>query len=463
MGFPARDDALEVWKECGIQMDIGLRIRRFNESTPVPTARAVWLAGLGVAIAILWGWRGILVLDLGLLFLCVLDHAAALRGGEMRSERKGPRHLLQGVSQDMEILLRNMGDRPRVVRVRDQPPRGWKAAPVLRGVVPARSARSFHYPLIPPERGVYTFGDLFMRVEGPLGLVSRPLRLEASREIKVFPRLQPLRYSDLATYRRVARQWGLQRARWRGEGREFEALREYVEGDDPRKIHWKASARLDRPIVQEFQPEKNQIVMILLDAGRLMSAVSEGKSKLDHALEATVQLTHTALSGGDQVGVLAFTDRVISFVPPKGRPDQLQMILEGTLSLRPSMVEPQYEEAFLWLRSRVRRRSLVVIFTDLLDEVASGHLLDAVTLLRPRHLPLCVTVRESEWDDLLDTPPSSTQAVYRQSVLLECLRQRGRALRRLVERGALAMDLPPSRLTPGTMERYLEVKGRGLL
>ena len=316
---------------------------------------------------------------------------------------------------------------------------------------------------MPRERGRHVFGDLYLREEGPLGLVSCTFCYEASEEIKVFPRLQPLRYSDLATYRKVARRWGLQRARLRGEGREFEALREYMEGDDPRKIHWKASARLDRPIVQEYEPEKNQIVMILLDAGRLMAAVSEGRSKLDHALEAMVQLSHTALSGGDQVGILAFTDRVVSFVPPRGRPAQLQRILEGTLSLRPSMVEPQYEKAILWFRARVRRRSLVVIFTDLLDEVASENLLDGVSLLRPRHLPLCVAVRESGWDDLLDTPPSDVKEVYDRSVLHESLRQRNRALRRLVEKGALAMDLTPSRLTVGTMERYLEVKGRGLL
>jgi len=236
-----------------------------------------------------------------------------------------------------------------------------------------------------------------------------------------------------------------------------------MEGDDPRKIHWKASARLDRPIVQEFQPERNQIVMILLDAGRLMSAVSEGKNKLDHALEAAIRLTQTALSGGDQAGVLAFADQVISFVPPKRTPEQLRMILEGTLSIQPSFVESRYEEAFLLLRARVRRRSLVVIFTDILDESASENLLEAVALLRPRHLPMCVAIRESEWDDMMKRPPSNLQEVYERSVLQESLRQRSRALRGLLQKGALAMDLPPARLSPGTLQRYCEVKQRGLL
>jgi uncharacterized protein (DUF58 family) len=203
--------------------------------------------------------------------------------------------------------------------------------------------------------------------------------------------------------------------------------------------------------------------MILLDAGRLMGAESEGKTKLDHALEAAVRLAHTALAGGDQAGILAFADRVISFIPPKRTPEQLQFILEGTVCLRPLLVEPQYERALLLLRSRVRRRSLVVIYTDLLEEVASENLLTAVSLLRPLHLPLCIAVRESEWDELLSRPPSEVRGVYERAVLQELLRQRSKALGGLAQKGALAMDLPPSRLSIGTMERYLEVKRRGLL
>jgi uncharacterized protein (DUF58 family) len=203
--------------------------------------------------------------------------------------------------------------------------------------------------------------------------------------------------------------------------------------------------------------------MILLDAGRLMGAFSEGKNKLDHALEAAMQLVQTALSGGDQAGVLAFSDRVISFVPPKRTPQQLQTIMEGTLPLRPTLVEPQYEQAFLWLQTHISRRSLVVIFTDLLDESASENLLSAVTLLRPRHLPMCVTIRASEWDDLISAMPSSVEEIYERSALQESLHQRRMALKRLVQQGALAMDLPPGKLSLATMERYLEVKQRGLL
>ncbi|MCK5657388.1 MAG: DUF58 domain-containing protein, partial [Deltaproteobacteria bacterium] len=334
------------------------------------------------------GWEVVVALDLGVLLLCGLDYTMTLKGGNIEAERVCPPHFSSGIEHDIEIVLRNTGPADRKVQVRDQTPKEWEPAPVLKALVPGRSSLSLDYRLTPFQRGEYGFGDLFLRVEGPLGLMLKPIRLRAARQVRVYPGLQSLRYADLATYRRVAYKWGLRPTRWKGEGREFESLREYVEGDDPRKIHWKATARLGRPIVQQYQTEKNQIVMILLDVGRLMSAESEGKTKLDHALEAAVHLAHTALSGGDQVGILAFADRVISFIPPRGTPEQLQRILEGTISLRPALVEPQYEQAFLWLRSQVRRRSLTVIYTDLLDEVASENLLAAVSLLRPLHLPL---------------------------------------------------------------------------
>jgi uncharacterized protein (DUF58 family) len=194
-----------------------------------------------------------------------------------------------------------------------------------------------------------------------------------------------------------------------------------------------------------------------------MAAVTQGRSKLDHALEAATHLSHTALTGGDRVGLLAFSDEVISYVPPRRARDQLERLMDGMGGLEPALVEPQYERAVLWLQGRLKRRSLVVIFTDLLDEMASEALLTAVALLRPRHLPLCVAIGESEWSQTLNAPPRRVEGVYERAVLHTLMRQRARALGSLTRRGALALDAPPSGLTPATLQQYLEVKRRGLL
>jgi uncharacterized protein (DUF58 family) len=339
----------------------------------------------------------------------------------------------------------------------------WEKAPVVSGTIPAGSSVTFTYKVLPARRGTYAFGDIHLRVKGPLGLSVREVCLISPAQVKVFPNLRAVRSPDLVSYRRTWRERGALRARWRGEGREFEALRDYTEGDDPRKIHWKASARLDRPIVQEFRPERNQNVILALDASRLMCALSEGRTKLDHSLESAVQLAHASMAGGDQPGIFAFSSQVIFFLPPRRSPDQLRRILEKTVSLEPRFVEPRYEEAFLWLRFRLRRRSLIVLFTDLQDEVASENLLEAVALLRPRHLPLCVAVRQTEWDRLMNQAPSTAYGVYERSVLQQSLRQRRKALGVLLQKGALVTDLPPSRLSFGVVQQYLDVKRRGLL
>ncbi len=430
---------------------------------PIPAPLTLWLLAAGIPISMMGRWEWALIYDLGILLLFLLDYVMALRDGEIHLRRSFPMRLSQGNGQPVEIIVRNTGVRPKALQIRDYTPLTWDAAPVLRERIGGRSEKALSYQVFPPARGKVTFGDLFLRVKGPLGLLLRSARYRAAEEIKVYPSLAPLQYQDLATYRRTSRQWGIRTASWRGEGREFESLREYIEGDDPRKIHWKASARRDRPIVQEYQPEKNQIVMILLDTGRLMGAFTSGKSKLDHAMEATVQLGHAALAGGDQVGVLAFADRVLSFVPPNRTSEQLQLIMDHTLNLEPAMVESQYEDAFLWFRARVRRRSLVVVFTDILDEVGSENLLDAVALLKPSHLPLCVAIGDSEWEEMLKAQPVQVREVYEKSVMQESFWQRRRALMGLVQKGALALDLPPERLGIGTLQHYLQVKRRGLL
>lgn len=438
------------------------RLRAFFHGAPVPTARTLWVLSFGLPVYLLWQWTGLLIFDAAVFAFFAVDFAMAYHRGEIQIRRTSPRHFLQGVNQSIEIVLTNSGKDPRHISARDQTPLGWEA-PVLKGVAQERSSLKLSYQVTPKERGVFVFEAIHVRVRGPIGMVSRPFSVELREEVRVLPRFQSLRYPDLASYRRRARYWGHRPMKWRGEGREFETLREYIEGDDQRKIHWKASARLDRPIVQEFQPEKNQIIMVLLDTGRLMEAVTEGRSKLDHALEASVHLIQTALSGGDQVGFLAFADRVVSFVPPKKTRTQLQTILDETVSLQPLAVESHYEEAFLWLRSRIRRRSLAILFTDLLDEIASENLLEAVGLVRPRHLPLCIAIRDDQWDVVLNRPPSQIQDVYEKSVLQECLRQRKRAMGRLFQKGALAMDVPPAKLSVETIEKYMEVKRRGLL
>jgi uncharacterized protein (DUF58 family) len=434
-----------------------------NNKMPFPTFRTILLFSAGLVVAIFVQWKLLILLDIVILTFCGLDYVMLIRFSSIDAKRSHFGRMSQGMAQDIRITLFNKGSRPLRIQVRDQTPVEWESAPVMKGEIKERGHLTLDYSVKPLERGLYRFGDIAIRAEGRMGLVSCSISCSATEDVKVYPNLPAFNYSDLSTYRRKAGYWGLLPAKLRGDGREFESLREYVVGDDPRKIHWKATARLDHPIVQEYLPEKNQNVIILIDSGRLMCSMSEGKTKLDHALEAAIRLIHTALAGGDQAGIIVFNDRIITFIPPKKSPDQLQRILDETVSLTPKLVESQYEEALLLLKSKIKKRSLVVIFTDLLDDVASENLISALSILRPTHLPLCVALRESEWDTLLSQRPSNSIGIYKRAVLHETLKLRSMGFKSLIKKGALALDLTPSELSVKTLESYMEVKRKGLL
>lgn len=208
--------------------------------------------------------------------------------------------------------------------------------------------------------------------------------------------------------------------------------------------------------------------MLLLDAGRLMTAEIAGLSLFDHALNATLMLAHVAARGGDHVGLLAFADSVRSFAPPAGGPRAAQRIVQAGYDLHPELVETSYPEAFGALATRVRKRALVVIFTQVVDEVAAGELLRQTRGLLPRHLPLCVLFRDGDIDDLLDPArdrggPAQDVDLYIKGAAAELMGYRDRLIRDLKRHGALVLDVATSELTPALINRYLEIKARHLL
>lgn len=423
----------------------------------------IGLTALGIPAALAGGLDTAMIVDGLVLAAAVAEWVWFLRTGPLDGVRHCAARLFEGTPSKVKIRIANGGHGPLQLYIRDETPRGWKPAPPMSGKVPAKGDAWFSYALTPPLRGEALFGDLWLRVLGPLGLLLFPTRIPASRRIRIYPRIPIRSRVDLATHRRLARGVGMRSSHLLGGSREFDNLRDYVEGDDPRAIHWKATARMDHPIIREYRADASQSLLVALDIGRLMGTRTLNRTKLDHALEAALALCQTALSAGDQAGLLAFAHHVASFLPPSRGPAQLQRLLEASRRLTPQVMEPYYEGAMIWLRGRLPRRSLILIFTDLVDEVASESLLQAVSLLRPRHLPICVTVRAEEEDRLLRSPPTAPEHVFTKAVLHQMRKERRRAMRALEKRGTLALDLPPGFLVAGTLQCYLEVKRRGLL
>jgi uncharacterized protein (DUF58 family) len=254
--------------------------------------------------------------------------------------------------------------------------------------------------------------------------------------------------------------------RLRGGENEFERLREYGRDDDFRHIDWKATARYGGLIVREYQQERNQTVVCALDCGRLMTAETGGLAQLDHALNAVLMTAHVAARAGDQVGLLAFDAKVRAFLPPTGGRRAVQRVLQATYDVHARLVETDFGEASGHLLRRLRKRALVVLFTQVIDDVSARSLLGMVRSLPPRHLPLCVFLRDGDLDRLAEPQAdarATTTDLYVAAAAAEAISWRERLLRDLKAAGALVLHIPAREVVPAVVNRYLRVKAQHLL
>jgi uncharacterized protein (DUF58 family) len=255
--------------------------------------------------------------------------------------------------------------------------------------------------------------------------------------------------------------------RLRGGENEFEALRDYQRDDDYRAIDWKATARRQKLITREYQQERNQSVLCMLDCGRLMTAETQGLSQLDRALNAVLMLSHVATRAGDQVGLLAFDTRVRAFLPPQGGRRAAQRVVAASYDIHAQIVETDFEAAYGYLSQRLRKRSLVVLFTEVIDEVSAKSVVRTVRSLGPRHLALVVLFRDETLDAMAEPrrtePDIKVADLYQRAAAAEAILWRDRLVRDLQEAGALVLHVSPRKLTPSLINRYLHIKAQRLL
>jgi uncharacterized protein (DUF58 family) len=253
------------------------------------------------------------------------------------------------------------------------------------------------------------------------------------------------------------------RAAWRGEGRDFESLRDYVPGDELRHVSWGATARRGKLTTRQYQIERDQTILIAIDAGRLMTARIEQETKFDTAIHAALALMSAAQRGGDNAGLAVFGRRVGAYIPPSRGREQTEAVLEALHAVEPELIEPSYTRAFEFIAANCKRRALVVILTDLVDEEGSRELLSSLKILRPRHLPLVTTIADRDLRSALQDTPGNLRDLFNQSVAEEIMSHREAALRLVERQGGLALDVTAATLAPALLETYIRVKERGLL
>ncbi len=434
------------------------------------TRRFYFLVALGLLPLVMsWGrpaWRwGVLAYDLLLISLALLDAKFSLFPAAVTVRRVFDGRFAMGAETTVKVVVENRTPKAISLQIKDEYPPEMS----LRGVREARlqvggqESAQLSYGLTPPQRGRYGFGQIAVRHLSRLGLVWRQIELGEPLTVKVYPNMRRARAAALQALGARSLVSSQRRAVWRGEGRDFESLRDYVRGDELRHLSWTATARRGKLTTRQYQVERDQTILIALDAGRLMTARIGTESKLDAAVHAALALMTAAARSGDNAGLLVFGRHVSKYLPPKRGVEQLDAALEALHDVTPEMIEPSYTRAFEFISANCKRRSLVILLTDLVDESGSRELLTSLRLIRPRHLPLVVTMADRDLQAVVQTAPRDTRELFTQSVGEEIIYQRAAALRLVETQGGLALDVTAATLTPLLLETYLRVKERGLL
>ena len=438
----------------------------------IPSSRWFRIAALLAALAPATIWfpgmaAGFLVADLLWVLALLVDgyRVYGLEWADIRVSRDAPPAFSVGRQLPVEYQWAYAGGRPLTLVVKETLP-----PPLAEGIFPART---LHIPagerlreqvlFTPRRRGKGSGGQLSLRVLGPWGLAWRQGRRELPWTATVYPNLVGASLRSLPTQQQRRREAGFRNIRRLGEGRVFESLKEWVPGEDTRIIDWKATARRGKVMARQYEDERRQQVLIAIDAGRMLTAEVDGTPRIEAVIQAALQLAHSAVEHDDNVGLLVFADEIQSFVPPARGRRALRAVLDGLTSAEGKLVEPNYPAAFAYLAARNRKRALTVLFTDVIDRTASEALVAQVGTLRPRHLPLAVTLRDPALERLATARPASVMQAYERAAAEELLQAREEALADMRSRGVLVLDVAPRGASEAVVEQYNRLKRRGLL
>ena len=432
---------------------------------PLPNRPLLWLAGawfmLGVAalfwpvVALAWPWFGA-----GLAVIAVGDLLALRRQhGRLQVRRILPRTLPVGSWQQVRLQLAASADCTGWLLDQTPPELSCRDLP-LYFRLRAGQTMECSYRLHLRERGRHVLGGFALRCESPWRLWLQPERLEQDDEIHVFPDFARItRYALLATDNRLT-QIGVQNQRRRGEGMEFHQLRDYRQEDSPRQVDWKASARMGRLISREYQDERDQRIVFLLDCGSRMQAKDGDLSHFDHTLNALLLLAYVALKQGDAVGLVTFGHEKMRCLPPAKSVATVNRLLHAVYDLQPGRYVPDYEAAAESLMRQVSRRSLVVLVSNLRDE-DDDSVVAAMKLLTRRHAVTLASLREPALSDILAAPVDDFDRALTRAAAMQYAESRRQQVSRLRHAGVHMLDVAPAELPVALINHYWARKRAG--
>ena len=431
-----------------------------------PTLRAVFLFALSGPIALflaiarpdLWSWS----FAYGLMILAAIGFDALLtpRAKAIAIDVKPPERLFIGEAGQCRIRVRSKDACQMNLLIEQRGPLDPQRITSL--FVRAATDTDRMVPLKPRQRGQAFLDAIWLRLRGPTGLVEVTQRRPLDRIVDIVPNVRGIQNAALQFFSSEAIH-GVKVQRQKGEGAEFEALRDYVPGLDPRHLDWKHSARHRKLLCKEFQTERNHQIVFAFDTGYLMREPIAGLARLDHAINAALVLSWISLRSGDLVGFFGFDAIVRSYHAPMRGLARFSSLQRATAELDYHTEETNFTLGLTELNIRLKRRALVVLFTDFVDTVTAELLIENLGRIANRHVVVLVTLRDNLLQNTVDQDPQSFEHVAQSVIAQDFIRERSIVFERLQRMGLHCLDVPSTSLSVALINRYLLIKERGLI
>lgn len=400
------------------------------------------------------------------LFLLTLLDGLLLFGKKspINAQRRIPRRLDLGQDVNIELSVLNRGNQPYSITVFDQPPHEMQARDLsFSSFVKVGKKRRFFYVFHPTERGTYQWKDIHVFIRSFLGLLERRIIFSAQQKVPVYPSVVQMKNFEFLMFNRQTQQRGIKKIRRLGHNNEFEQIKPYVQGDDIRTINWKATSRASQLMVNQYQEQRSQSVYAVIDKSRAMKHQFNGLTLLDHAINSTLVFSNIAIRKGDKMGLMTFSHKLGTQVAPNSGIKQLQRILDLLYAQKTEFKEANYPLLYLNIRKSISTRSLLMLYTNFETELSVHRALPILKKINKKHVLVVVLFENTDLDDVLVRKPSTLRNLYVSTLAENVINIKKTIASTLRKNGIHTVLTAPQNLNVNTINKYLELKSKGII
>jgi len=404
------------------------------------------------------------ILTVLLLLFTFLDALVLYSKKGVAARRILPEKLSNSDQNPIKIQLQNGYNFKVFIEIIDELPIQFQKRDFFKKIeIPAREKSRFEYTVRPVKRGEYQFGKLNLYISTSLKLVKKRKIFDEDQSVKVYPSFIQMKQYDFLAIDNKIRQLGLKRIRRIGHTQEFEQIKEYVPGDDTRSINWKATAKHANLMVNQFQDEKAQPVYSLIDTGRVMKMPFNGLNLLDYSINSCLAFSNVALKKKDKVGMLSFSNQTGSLVPASSNKTHLQKLLESLYNIKTRFLDTDFGLLYSVVKRHIKQRSLLMIYTNFEHMNALERELPFLMALSKKHVVVIIFFENTELDMIIQNKMKSVSEIAHQTIAEEFAFEKRLMAKKLQQNGIQTLLTRPEDLSINTINKYLEIKARGLL